>query len=330
MKIFQKLLIIVLLFAMAACTTTSDNESETYTVGIVNIASILNPVVDGFKDGMAEFNYTEGENITYIYNGPVSRDNLESEIQSLIDAEVDVILSLTTPATVTAKGLTADNQIPVVFVPVNDPVGAGIVEDTSKPGGNITGIISGASETRRLEWLLTVAPEAKVVYFPYNPDDPSPVQTLETFNDGIAEDLGIELVTYEVTSADALPDAIANTPENVDAIYLPSDSRVGSALTDWLALAEERQLPLSGSSQAHVSAGALCSFSYSPYEAGKQSANLVNQILTGTNAGDLPIEFAEPLLSVNIPAAEAIGLEIPDDVLIQANIIVRDDEEGEG
>lgn len=138
MKIFQKLLIIVLLFAMAACTTTSDNESETYTVGIVNIASILNPVVDGFKDGMAEFNYTEGENITYIYNGPVSRDNLESEIQSLIDAEVDVILSLTTPATVTAKGLTADNQIPVVFVPVNDPVGAGIVEDTSKPGGNIT------------------------------------------------------------------------------------------------------------------------------------------------------------------------------------------------
>ena len=71
MKIFQKLLIIVLLFAMAACTTTSDNESETYTVGIVNIASILNPVVDGFKDGMAEFNYTEGENITYIYNGVV-------------------------------------------------------------------------------------------------------------------------------------------------------------------------------------------------------------------------------------------------------------------
>src|SRR5690606_11096054 len=138
--------------------------------------------------------------VNYIYSGPVSRDNLESEIQSLIDQNVDVIVSLTTPATITAKELTEENQIPVVFVPVNDPVGAGIVTDLTNPGGNMTGIISGASETRRLEWLLTVAPGATQIYYPYNPDDPSPVRTLETLTEEVAPQLGIEIVPFEVST----------------------------------------------------------------------------------------------------------------------------------
>src|SRR5690606_13527193 len=104
-----------------------DDSHQTLTVGVVNIAAILNPIVDGYKEQMAEYGYTEGENITYIYNGPVARDALESEIQSLIDQDVDLIVSLTTPASVTVKEMTAENQIPVVFVPVTDPISAGLV-----------------------------------------------------------------------------------------------------------------------------------------------------------------------------------------------------------
>ena len=116
-------------------------------------------------------------------------------------------------------------------------------------------------------------------------------------------------------------------PDDIDAIYLPSDSRVGSALTDWIALAEERGIPMSGSSQAHVDAGVLSSYSYSPFEAGRQAARLVDQILDGVDPGTLPVETAEPLFSINLIAAEAIGLEVSDNVLVQANIIVRNEEE---
>ncbi len=177
-----------------------------------------------------------------------------------------------------------------------------------------------------MEWLLTVAPGSTRIYYPYNPDDPSPVRTLEAFEE-LAPELGIEIIPFEVGTVELLQDAINNIPEDIDAIYLPSDSRVGSALSDWIAIAEERQLPMSGSSQAHVDAGVLCSYSYSPYEAGRQSARLVDQILTGTEPGTLPVETAEPLFSINLVAANAIGLEIPEDILIQANIIIRERDE---
>lgn len=336
MKKIQAILLILIASLTAslltACNTTPNSdtqnvETEVSTVGIVNIAAILDPVVDGLKVGMSEFEYVEGTNINYIYNGPVSRDDLNKEIQSLIDQDVDIIVSLTTPATIAAKEMTQENQVPVVFVPVNDPVGTGIVSDLTNPGGNITGIISGASETRRLEWLLTIAPDSKRIYYPYNPDDPSPVGTLETLSTDVAPQLGVELVPFEVSTVELLQDAIHNIPDDVDAIYLPSDSRVGSALSDWVAVAEERKLPMSASSQAHVDAGVLCSYSYSPYEAGRQAARLVDQILHGVDAGTLPVETAEPLFSINLVAANAIELEIPDDVLGQANIIVREDQQ---
>lgn len=331
MKLIQRFLLIVSFSLLAACGATDadsdseDAESSVSTIGIVNIASILNPVIDGVKAGMTEFDHIEGEDINYIYNGPVGRDDLETEIQSLIDQGVDVIVSLTTPASIVARDLTLENRIPVVFVPVNDPVGAGIVDDPTSPGENITGIISGASETRRMEWLLTVVPDATRIYYPYNPDDPSPVRTLELF-EGLAEQLGIEIVAFEVSTVELLQDAINNIPDDIDAIYLPSDSRVGSALADWVAIAAERQLPMSGSSQAHVDAGVLSSYSYSPFEAGRQSARLIDQILSGIDPGTLPVETAEPLFSINMVAANAIGLEISEDILIQANIIVREED----
>jgi len=297
-------------------------ESKTYTVGIVNITPIMNPVVDGFKERMIELGYTEGENVKYVYDGPISKDNLDATMQGLVDQKVDLILAITTPVTVKAKELTATNGIPVVFVPVTDPVAAGIVTDISRPGGNITGIISGQGETRRLEWLKTVAPDIERVFFPYNPADASPTKALEEL-EPVADTLGLELVTLETPDAAAVEAAIANIPDDVDAIYLPPDSLVGSLYADWVAKSIELKLPISGSSLAHVEAGVLCSYSYSPFEAGKMAARLVDRILKGTKPGDLPIETIDPTFSINMATANSMGLDISDDTLQQANIIIR-------
>ncbi|MCD4685489.1 MAG: ABC transporter substrate-binding protein [Anaerolineae bacterium] len=315
--------IVVALVVVVWLAIRSDDDDTSYTVGIVNIASILNPVIDGFKEGMVEKGYIEGETITYVYDGAVSRDDLESTIQSLIDQDVDVIVSLTTPATLTAKELTAENQMPVVFVPVTDPLGAGIVTDISHPGGNITGIISGLGEEIRLEWLTDLAPDAERIFFPYNPDDTSPTQALEALRP-VAETLGVELVTLETPDADAVTAAIENIPDDVDAIFIGPDSLVGRQFEAWIAKAIELKLPLSGSSLAHVEAGMLCSYSYSPFEAGKHASRLVDQILRGTAAGDLPVETADPVFSINLLTAEQLELDIAADVLGRAHVIVRE------
>ncbi|HEX3049877.1 MAG TPA: ABC transporter substrate-binding protein [Aggregatilineaceae bacterium] len=297
--------------------------SKSYTIGIVNIAAVINPAIDGLKEGMAEKGYTEGKNITYIYNGAVTRDNLPAEVQSLIDQKVDLIVSVTTQPSLEAKAQTADNQIPVVFATATDPLASGIVKDLVKPGENVTGVLSGQGEIRRLEWLKTVAPDIKRVYYPYNPNDASPMKTLEELKP-VAETLGLEFVLVETPDEAAVLDAIANTPTDVDAIFLGPDSLVGAKYAEWVAKATELKIPTSGSSQAHVAGGVLCSYSYSPFEAGKLSATLVAQILEGANPGDLPVLTAEPQFSINLVTANAIGLEIPEDVLRQATIIIRE------
>jgi ABC-type uncharacterized transport system substrate-binding protein len=130
-------------------------EPEARAIGVVNLAPGLDDAVAGFKEGMAELGYVEGENVTYIYEGATnSIDTLDSVAQGLVEADVDLILSITTPATQAAQWATAGTEILVVFVPVTDPVGAGIVDSLRNPGGNITGVTFGTQEGRRLEWLI--------------------------------------------------------------------------------------------------------------------------------------------------------------------------------
>jgi putative ABC transport system substrate-binding protein len=321
------LLVVVVLVIGGVLLLSQQNDDKkndkTYKVGIVNSAAIMSTAIDGFKQDLTTLGYTEGKNITYLYNGPTAKEDLEAEIQRLIDEKVDVIFTLTTNPTVKAKEMTAASGLPVVFAPVTDPIGAGIVTDLNKPGGNITGIISGLSENRRLEWLKTVAPDVQRVFIPYNPDDPSPVKTLDGLQ-ATAEKIGVELVLLETPDKAAVEAAIANVPEDVDAIFLPSDTLVGSYVADWVAKSIELKIPTSGSSQAHVTAGVMCSYSYSPFQAGQLAADLVDHVLQGATPGELPIETAEPQASINLATANAIGLEIPDATLQQASIVIRE------
>src|SRR5512145_2630713 len=99
---------------------------KTYTIGVINFARTLEGTVNAFKEGMTELGYVEGKNVTYIYEGPVNADKLDAVAQGLVAAKVDLILALTTPATKAAQKATVNTDIPVVFIPVTDPVGAGV------------------------------------------------------------------------------------------------------------------------------------------------------------------------------------------------------------
>ncbi|HLF02994.1 MAG TPA: ABC transporter substrate binding protein, partial [Anaerolineales bacterium] len=113
---------------LTACGGFGATPVKTYTIGAVNLTPALDPAWEGFKAGMAELGYVEGENVTYIYEGPVgSIDKLEPAAQSLLEADVDLMVALSTPAAQAAKRVTASTQTPVVFLPLVDPVGAGLV-----------------------------------------------------------------------------------------------------------------------------------------------------------------------------------------------------------
>lgn len=311
---------IVFSLLLAAC----GNDQKTYTIGVINLSPRQEETVEGFKEGMTELGYVEGENITYIYEGATGDlDKLDAVAQGLVKADVDLILSITTSATQAAQKATAGTDIPIVFANVTDPVKAGVVESLKQPGGNITGITFGIQEGRRLEWLIQVVPTIEHIYIPYNSEDRGPVFALEAVSEA-ATALGVEVITREARNLEEVATAFENIPAEADAIFFLPDSVVAVRIDDWLETAIELELPTSGPNLAAVEDGHLTAYGIDLATSARQGATrLADQILRGIQPGDLPVETAEFYLAINLKTAEAIGLDVPDEILLQADIIVR-------
>ena len=311
----------IFIVLLAAC---GNDRPKSYTVGIVNIVPDFEVIVAGFRKGMTEAGYIEGENITYIYEGAtVDLDKLDAVAEGLVAADVDLIFSLTTPATRAVKKATAGTGQPVIFVPLTDPVGAGIGNSLREPGGNITGVTFGVQEARRMEWLVRIAPPIKKIYVPYNLEDQSPVLALKEVRP-VAAKLGVELITREIRNPEELNTAIENIPAEADAVFLLPDSLVSTRLQDLVEATTKLKLPVSGANVDVVKTlGVLTSYGLDLFSSGKQAARLADQVFQGVKPSDLPVETAELYLAINLKVAKAIGLDIPDEILQQASIIVR-------
>jgi putative ABC transport system substrate-binding protein len=319
---YSPILVVISLISGLLLTACGGGQ-KSYTIGVINLSPNLDGTVGAFKEGMTELGYIEGENVTYLYEGPVGVDKLDTVAQTLVEADVDLILSLTTPATQAAQRATAGADIPVVFIPVTDPVGAGIVNSLTSPGGNTTGVTYSVQEGRRLEWLIQVDPTIEQIYIVYNPQDQSPVLALETVSE-TATQLGVELITRQASTPEEITAAYENIPEEADAIFFLPDSVVNTRIDDWLETAIELELPTSGPNTSLMEEGALTAYGIDLTDSARQEATrLADQILRGTKPGDLPVEMAEFYLAINLKTAEAIGLDIPDEILLQANIIIR-------
>lgn len=314
-------ILLLVTLIVSACGGTS--KPETFTIGVVNVSASLQPVFDSFKAGLAEAGYVEGQNVTYIYDGPVNADVLPALFESLKEKKVNLILSLGTAPTTQAKKSLEGTDIPVVFAPVADPVKSGIVADLLKPGSNITGVQSGSSSmAKRLEWLITVAPNIKRIDVIHNPDDNGSVQGLAALTE-VAGTFNVELEVREAHTPDEITAALGAMPEDVDAIFVLSASTLTAHIDAFIKASIENKLPLAAPTIGNVNAGALTSFGWESNALGRQVARLADQILRGVKPADLPVETADSVLGLNLKTANLIGLNVPDEVIRQAKVIVR-------
>jgi putative ABC transport system substrate-binding protein len=319
--VFILLLILFQMLLLSACT---GKKQGTYRVGIVNVVPKFDSCIVGFIEEMKRLGYSEGKNIHYHYNGATTNmSRLPDVVETLLEAKPDLVLSITTPATLTVKKAAAGTGIPLLFSIVTDPLGAGIVKNMRHPGDNITGIAFGIQEARRLEWLLRIAPKTRRIYVPYNPRDKSPLLALKTMRTAAAK-LGVTLLTRKVTDKKTLNHAISNIPADADALFLLPDSLIAPRIPDLAAAANRRKLPISVATISAIEeSNVLTSFGFDRKMIGKQAARLADQIFKGASPGDLPVEMAEFYLGINLKVAKKIGLKIPDEILRQAHIIVR-------
>jgi putative ABC transport system substrate-binding protein len=318
-QLFVLAVIVLTALLLSACGAGTSAAPKVVKVGILNSNNNAELNVSGFKDGMAKLGYVEGTNITYIYDGPIGdAEEQKTYIKSLVEQDVDLIFSNGTKASTSAQAAAGDT--PIVFAPVAFPVDAGLVASLSKPGGTITGVANGASHGRRLQTLVEIVPSIKRIYVPMDPNETVSNQALAVIQPA-ADELKVELVVGKMVNEEEMDKALADFPDDVDAILLLPGSWMADTLPQWVDLAIEKKLPLS--SDGAPEAGGLFSLDASDYEVGVQAARLADTILKGANPGDLPVETPEFALTVNLKTAAAIGLTVPDAILNRADTIIR-------
>lgn len=303
---------------------------KVYHIGILSGLDFVADTTNGFKEGMAELGYVEGENIVYdVQQTNFDMDAYRSILQKFVADEVDLIVSFPTEATIEAKLATEGTDIPVVFsfALIED---MNIVNSIREPGGNITGVRYPGVDisVKRLEILLEIMPDAKNILIPYQRDYPIVPPQLEQLRSA-AKSTGVTLIELPVNNAEDLQtefesrlnsgdigfDAIlmivepfAVTPDNYSVIA---------------AFAYQNNIPFGG---AYVPAGDyadLFGVDVLSFNSGKDAAVLADKILKGTPAGTIPVASADQYLRIDYKVAQKFGLNVPNGLLKQADEIIR-------
>lgn len=294
------------------------------TIGIIQLTEVDTQTFAGLKEGLADQGFAEGEDVTYHFEGPAgSVDRLPGQIDRMLERGVDLIVVSSTPGSQAVLKATQGRDLPIVFAPVNNPLSAGIVDDLSRPGGMVTGIRLPRGDDLRLDWLRRILPEARTVVVPHVASDSSSASSVAIAAKAAAT-LGVRLVAEPVSSCAEAAGAVERHAGSADAVFLPRDSFVESCIDDLVAAANRLRIPVAAPSLTQVRRGALFSYGFVHAEIGRRAAHQVGQVLRGVPPGDLPVEAAESYLAINTRAAEAIGLGLPDEILVLADIVVRE------
>jgi ABC-type uncharacterized transport system substrate-binding protein len=281
--------------------------------------------VDAFRQGLRELGYVEGQNIIVEYRFAEGKVGKLPELAAeLVRLKVEAIVTPTTPASIAAKQATS--TIPIVIAGVADAVGAGLVTNFARPGGNITGLTSISAELggKRLELLKRIVPEASRVAVVYDPHDQSNVLVLKELH-AAAPAVGFELQPVEVREATDFNEAFARMGrERVHAFFGAAGVLTYANRQMIVELAANERLPAMWGHRQFVDVGGLMSYAVNFYDQCRRAAAYVDQILKGAKPGDLPVQQPTRFeFIINLKTAKALGLDLPPTLLVRADEVIE-------
>jgi putative ABC transport system substrate-binding protein len=329
MRATTSVAVLVLLSALtvlvAPLVTEAQPAGKVPRIGVIGERSPTDPFLEAFRQGLRELGYAEGESIVIEYrflHGVLDRaPDLAAE---LIRLKVDVLVVGGTVAARSAKAQTT--TVPIVFTLAGDPVGSGLVASLARPGGNATGLSNVISELsgKQLELLKAVVPQVARVAVLYNPGNPAARSALNGAREA-ARALAMELQVLEVRQRHELASALsAPTALRVGALLVISDPVIGNELAQLSKLAVEHRLPTIYARRGFAEAGGLLAYGPSFSHNYWRAATYVDKILKGAKPADLPVEQPTKLeFVINLKTAKALGLTIPQSVLLRADELIQ-------
>jgi putative ABC transport system substrate-binding protein len=278
-----------------------------------------------FRLGLRDLGWIEGKNISIEYRYAEGRhDRLPDLAADLVRLKVDVIVTTATSDAQAAQKAT--RAIPIVMVAGGDPVASGLVESLARPGGNVTGLSQMLQELagKRLELLKEMVPKLSRVAVLWNPQSASATLYWKE-NQQPARQLGIQLHSLEVRSPTELDEAFESaTRARAGALAILPDPVISTNLKRIVDFAAKSRLPSVYQSSDFADAGGLVTYGPDRADLFRRAAIYVDKILKGTKPGDLPVEQPTKLeLVVNMKTAKALGITIPQTILIRADRVIE-------
>jgi putative ABC transport system substrate-binding protein len=298
---------------------------EVHRIGFLSSGSPSSHSLEGFRQGLRELGWVEGENIVIDYRFAQGRfDRLPDLAAELVRLKVEVIVASPTPPAVAAKNATG--TIPIVMVAVGDPVGLGLIASLARPGGNVTRTsfsIGSLATGKGLELLKEALPRVRRVAVLSNPGNPSHARAIREVRD--AAPLGAQLQLLEAREPNQFGGVFAAMAKGrAEALLVVPDSTFilhGASLAD---LAIKNRLPSMHGVRENVEAGGLMSYGPSIDAASRGAAFFVDRILKGAKPADLPVEQPTKFeLVINMKTAKTLGLTIPPSLLQRADQVIE-------
>jgi putative ABC transport system substrate-binding protein len=282
-------------------------------------------LIDGFRQGLRERGYTEGNNIIVQYRWADGKpDAFPALITELIARNVEVLVVSGTPAALAAKKATS--TVPIVMAAVGDAVGAGIIPSLARPGGNITGLTTLVTqlEGKQIQILHELVPKIRHLALLVNPDNPLIPPVLNATL-AAAHTLRIPVRVYDVRTRNELGlafDAIAKAKS--DALAVLPDRTILSDRARIVQFAAQRRLPAIYPFSEFVEEGGLIFYGPNFADMFRRAASYVDKILKGARPADLPVEQPTTFeLVINMKTAKALGITIPNSILLRADRVIE-------
>lgn len=301
------------------------NDEKTYKIGVVQFKQhgALDEANRGMLDGLKDNGFEAGKNLDIDpQNASGDQSNLQTIAQQFVSNEDDMILAIATPAAQVMAATTTD--IPIVATAITSFETAELVESDEAPGTNVTGTHDMSPVAEQIDLLLKVVPDAKKVGTIYTSSEINSEVQIKILKE-VAEEKGLTVVEKTISSTNDVQQAAQSLVGEVDAIWLPTDNNVASAMPQVVSVTDDAGIVTVCGEESMVKAGGTITYGINFYKIGYDAGVMAAQILKGENVpAEMPIQGPKEedlALVINEDAVKILGITIPDDLKAEATMV---------
>ena len=300
--------------SLAGCGKKADTTDEkVYKIGITQFADhpSLDNCREGFIDGLASEGFTEGKNIEIEYKSAMADMSINTQIATTFAANsMDLVCGIATPSAQALYAACFEQNIPVIFNAVSDPIGAELAKSETEPLDGITGVSDQLPVKQQLELIRNLLPDAKTIGILYTTSEANSVSTLEIYKKE-APNYGFTIEALGIGSEAEVAQAADVLLSKVDCISNMTDNTVVSALAVVLDKANAANKPVFGSEEEQVKNGCLACAGLDYKTLGKMAGVMAARVLKGEAIESIPFEIMkESFVTINKTVAEQFGIDI--------------------